>query len=183
MLPTLLPFMYVCIYLSIYLTSYVRIYQFQKLSWKCNIYYLVLLSKIWYVNHMESRGRREQDAFPLSLGKTMCVISNKVWKSLSGLKRSTAVHKNLLQETNQLTFIVVITTLSSLPQGLPDYCWFTKSSESTQLKRCQCRRYLRIERRQSYLKIGWSSSCIHIYVFIWIYVQDNGLGAYLWRNG
>ena len=135
-----LSILYLSQFISIYLSIYVRlsvclsvyIYpctnQFQKSAWKCNVYDRVLLCKTGYVNHMESRGRREQDALPLRLGNTTCVICSKVCKSLSGLNRLMVVHKNLLQEQNKTTCTVI--TPFVYYQCLQDWCWFEESFES-----------------------------------------------------
>ena len=68
--------------------------QIQESTWISNVLCHIHLSKNWYVIHMKSHGRWEQDTLPLGLGDTICVICCKVWESLSGLKSHVEIHKN-----------------------------------------------------------------------------------------
>ena len=136
------------------------------------IMFAIVFSLKVNVSITKSRGRCDQDTFPLSRGLTSCIICCKVCKSFSRLKRLMAVHKKLSPShasSNINSYQSVCQ--SSLSQDLQDCCWTEKSSKRTWSRRkCQPRRYQGIKRLPSANICEDGVTIISLSLYIYIYI-------------
>ena len=71
--------------------------------WKCETCGRVLLSKAGYVNHLKSHQRNPPTTIiPPQPDSTTCAVCNKVCKTIPGLKRHMAVHKDTIKHPDSI---------------------------------------------------------------------------------